>query len=75
LRAFSASLRWYSYSRPDVVLLPARTCTLITEPLPRPNSAAKFVVCTDTSSTASTLGTMAGSPLLFGLVFIAPSST
>ena len=75
LRAFSASLRKYSQTRPRSSLVPERVCTLITAPLPRPNSAAKFRVWTCTSSTASSAGTIAGSPVLFGLVFIAPSRT
>jgi len=38
-------------------------------------SAEKFDVCTCTSSIDSRLGTIAGSPVLFGFVFIDPSST
>ena len=75
LRAFSASLRWNSHARPLKSLVPERVWMLMTAPLPRPYSEAKFAVCTCTSSTDSRLGTIAGSPELFGLLFIAPSST
>ena len=46
----------------ETALVPDLVCMLMTAPLPRPNSDAKFGVWTWTSSTDSRLGTIAGSP-------------